>query len=131
MKKILSALVAVAFAIPVLAQTPAAAPAAPAACRRRRSGRPGRCPGCPAAKPAAAAPAAPAAKPAGDGPGQEGDQEEGQEGPAGHHDAAPADQVVERLILVAWRAGCASQSALSFSPRVPCPSAPRSSPSSR
>jgi hypothetical protein len=42
MKKILSALVAVAFALPVLAQAPAAAPA-------------------PAAKPAAAAPAAPAA----------------------------------------------------------------------
>jgi hypothetical protein len=47
MKKILSALVAVAFAIPVLAQTPAAAPAAAA--------KPA------AAAPAAAAPVAPAA----------------------------------------------------------------------
>ena len=66
MKKILSAIVAVAFAIPVLAQTPAAAPAAkPAAPAAAAPAAPAAAaPAAPAAKPAAAAPAAPAAKPA-------------------------------------------------------------------
>jgi hypothetical protein len=60
MKKILSALVAVAFAIPVLAQTPAAAPAAPA---KPVAAAPV-APAAPAAAPAAAAkPADKAAKP--------------------------------------------------------------------
>jgi hypothetical protein len=65
MKKILSAIVAVAFAIPVLAQAPAAAPAAKAAPAAAAPAAPAAAaPAAPAAKPAAAAPAAPAAKPA-------------------------------------------------------------------
>jgi hypothetical protein len=63
MKKILSALVAVAFAIPVLAQTPAAAPAAPAKPVAAAPAAPV-APAAPAAAPAAAAkPADKAAKP--------------------------------------------------------------------
>jgi hypothetical protein len=58
MKKILSALVAVAFALPVLAQAPAAAPA-PAAKPAAPATAPA--PAAPAAKPAAPAAAAPAA----------------------------------------------------------------------
>ena len=90
MKKILSALVAVAFALPVLAQAPAAAPAAPAAkpaaaAPLRRSAA--AAPAAPAAKPAAAAPAASPPRP-------RRSLQEGQEGPAGHHDDAPAVQVV-------------------------------------
>jgi hypothetical protein len=65
MKKILSAIVAVAFAIPVLAQTPAAAPAAkPAAPAAAAPAAPAAAAPAAPAKPAAAAPAAPAAKPA-------------------------------------------------------------------
>jgi len=88
MKKILSALVAVAFALPVLAQAPAAKPAAPApaapAAAAPAAAAPAPHPGCQARRPGRCCSGRPC---------QEGHQEEGQEGPAGHHDAAPAHQV--------------------------------------